>query len=114
MTIQILNHEFWTNYVSKQRESAIAIQARRGAICDRNGNPLATSLAQEVLCIVPSKVKNPSELAAALSSHVGIPTRKIVEKIRDAQKAERYLFYLKRGLDVTKAAEIAAPGYRAD
>ncbi len=108
VTIQILRHDFWTDYVGRQRESAIAIQARRGAICDRNGTPLATSLAQEVLCIIPSKINGAAELAATLSSHVGISAGKIVEKIKKAKKAERYLFYLKRGIDVKKAAEIAA------
>ena len=108
VTIQILDHDFWTDYVARQRESAITIHARRGNICDRNGTPLATSLAQEVLCIVPSRVESPLGLAKILTSHVGIPAGKIADKITGAKRAGRYLFYLKRGLDVKKADEIAA------
>lgn len=108
VTIQIFEHDFWTDYVVRQRESAITIQARRGNICDRNGTPLATSLAQEVLCIVPSRVESPLGLAKILTSHVGIPAGKIADKITGAKRAGRYLFYLKRGLDAKKAAEIAA------
>jgi cell division protein FtsI/penicillin-binding protein 2 len=105
VTIQVFEHDFWTNYVDDQRKSAIAIQPRRGTICDRNGIPLATSLTQEVLCVVPSLVKDPAALAKALSPYAGMPVSKIVEKIRTTKL---YLIYLRRGLSVKKKQEILA------
>ncbi len=107
VTIQIFEHEDWVKYVDKQRKSAITIPSSRGGIYDRNGSPLATSLAREVLCVVPSRVKDSAKLAKALSPYAGMSASKIRDKIK---KTSRYLIYLKRGLDVKTRQEIAALG----
>jgi len=107
VTIQILEHDFWVNYAGDQRKSAITIQPRRGTIYDRNGIPLATSLSQEILCLVPSRITNPAKLAKSLSSLIGIPAKSILEKVRETKL---YLVYIQRGLNSKLAGAIRAMG----
>jgi cell division protein FtsI (penicillin-binding protein 3) len=103
--IQLINHEFWVNYVDDQRKSAITIYPKRGTIYDCNMKPLATSVVQEVLCVAPPYVTDVVELAKAISPYAKIPPQKIVNKICSTKLQ---LVYLRRGLDVKTAKEISA------
>ena len=105
VAIQIYEHEFWTNYVDDQRKSAIEIQPRRGSIYDNTGVPLATSLTQEVLCVVPSLAKDPVALSKALAPYAGMTAGKIAGKIK---KTKLHLIYLRRGLTMQTKEEIEA------
>ncbi len=103
--IQVFQYDFWVRYVDDQRKTAIIIYPQRGTIYDRNKRPLATSVVQEVLCVVPSRVTDVAKLAAALSPYAKMPAGKIIEKIRNTQL---YLIYLRRGLDVETVEKIKA------
>lgn len=105
VSIQVFNHDFWVRYVDDQRKTAITIYPQRGTIYDRNKRPLATSVVQEVLCVVPSRVTDVAKLADALSPYAKMPAEKIIEKIRNTQL---YLIYLRRGLDVQTVEKIKA------
>lgn len=105
VSIQVFEHDFWVRYVGDQRKTAITIYPRRGTIYDRNKRPLATSVVQEVLCVVPSRVTDVAKLADALSPYAKMPAEKIIEKIR---KTQLYLIYLRRGLDVKTVEKIKA------
>jgi cell division protein FtsI (penicillin-binding protein 3) len=105
VAIQIYEHDFWTNYVDDQRKSAIEIQPRRGSIYDHTGVPLATSLTQEVLCVVPSLAKDSVALSKALSPYAGMTAGKIADKIK---KTKLHLIYLRRGLSMQTREEIEA------
>jgi cell division protein FtsI (penicillin-binding protein 3) len=105
VTVQVFDHEFWVNYVDDQRKSAIAIYPKRGTIYDRNMTPLATSVVQEVLCVAPPSVTEPSKLAKILSPYAKMPARRILDKIRNSHL---YLLYLRRGLDLKTRKKIVA------
>ncbi len=101
--IQVLNHEFWTEYVNEQRKSAITIYPKRGAIYDRTGTLLAASVEKYALCVVPSRVTNAAALASALSPYARMPADKIIEKITTTAL---YLVYLRRGIDMETKQKI--------
>jgi len=105
VTIQVLDHEFWVNYVDDQRKSAITIYPKRGTIYDRGMTPLATSVVQEVLCVAPPRVTEPRKLAKILSPYAKMPARRILDKIRNSHL---YLLYLRRGLDMKTREKIVA------
>lgn len=105
VSIQVFHHDFWVQYVDKQRESAITIYPKRGDIRDRTGEILATSVVQEILCVAPKRVTDIPKLARALSPYANMPAEKIVEKL---SKTRLHLVYLRRGLDLETAKKITS------
>jgi len=106
VTIQVFEHEFWVNYVDDQRKSAITILPKRGTIYNRNKKtPLATSVMQEVLCVVPQRVTDVDKLAGTLAPYAKMPAGRIADKIRNSHL---YLVYLRRGLDMKTREKISA------
>lgn len=58
-----------------------SVQTPRGRILDRNGRELAISRMAKSLCINPSKVENPNEVATNLSPLIGVSVEEILEDI---------------------------------
>ncbi len=57
--IQVLRHESFEARAQSQQERRIAVPARRGAIYDRNGVPLAVNRERNAVYLVPNHVRDP-------------------------------------------------------
>lgn len=71
----------WSNMARKQFQSKVLIRPRRGAIVDRNGEPLAINIETSSLAANPSKVDNPKALAKLLHKATEVPYKKIVQRL---------------------------------
>src|SRR5918911_5061205 len=66
-TLQILESKAYAKIAANQRERVITFPARRGAIFDRNGTPLAISVDLPPIYTDPATVKDPVATADALA-----------------------------------------------
>src|SRR4051795_8280066 len=57
-----------------QQSEDLTVSAKRGAILDRNGQPLAVSEDSSSIYADPMLIKNPSKVAYQLSAVLGMPT----------------------------------------
>src|ERR1700722_7152120 len=65
--LQGFHHDDLLRQGPQQKQRSIEIQAARGAILDRTGQPLAKSLAAESVCVNPMKIPDAGVAADLLS-----------------------------------------------
>ncbi|SDO76701.1 peptidoglycan synthetase FtsI [Klenkia soli] len=66
---------------SDERMRTFDIAAIRGAVLDRDGNPLAYTVDASRVVADPSIVEDPERTALALTTLLGVPTSELVEKL---------------------------------
>ena len=71
VVLQVVEGDSYDRLASNQRERAVSFPARRGAIFDRSGNPLAISVDLQTIYADPAFVKDPASEAAALAEILG-------------------------------------------
>ncbi len=77
--IQVLKHEFYSGVADRQHLDRIELEARRGAILDRNSQVVAKSVCSQSVYAVVDEVENPQETAAKVSAAVGIPKESVLK-----------------------------------
>jgi cell division protein FtsI (penicillin-binding protein 3) len=86
-----------------QQSQDISVFAKRGAILDRNGQPLAVSEDSASVYADPMLIKNPNKVAFQLSAVLGLPTDQLLQKLSDRTKG---FVYLARKIDISKGHTI--------
>lgn len=71
--IQVLRHERFQARAQSQQERRVAVPARRGAIYDRNGVPLAVNRERYSVNLVPNHVRDPRAFLDAFTAIVPYP-----------------------------------------
>src|SRR4051812_27404747 len=81
--IQIFTNPKLEKLALRQYRSQSLIRPRRGAILDRNGEPLAVSVEIKSLAANPSKIQDKKMLARTLSRATLMPYKKLLQKINE-------------------------------
>lgn len=109
--LQVLDHEF----LRKQGEARTArvepIDANRGVIRDRNGEPLAVSTPVETLWANPGELASDDPAVTRLAEVAGLDEERLRQRL--AQNSEREFLYLRRKVQPSLAREVmglAIPG----
>lgn len=109
--LQVLDQPFLTRQGDMRHLRTIAVPAHRGAIVDRNGNPLALSAPTESVWAVPAAVlKAPGKLPK-LAATLDMSTADLRKRLQE-YKGRQFL-YLKRQLspfDAKAVTRVDAPG----
>ena len=71
VVLQVVEGDSYDRLALNQRERAVAFPARRGAIFDRSGNPLAISVDLQTIYTDPALVEDPTSEAVALAEILG-------------------------------------------
>jgi cell division protein FtsI/penicillin-binding protein 2 len=100
--IQIINNDIFEKAAKNQYEKKIDLPAKRGAICDRNGNKLATTVILYDLAADPKLVKNKLAIASACAKAFGHSKRYYLKKLN----RERRFVYLERRVSMEKIKPI--------
>lgn len=79
--LQLVEHEQYARYAASQQTQKVKLLAPRGAIYDRNGNPLALSLEQDSIAINPMRVPDPAEAARLLAPIFHLDVKALQKKI---------------------------------
>ncbi len=88
--LQIFQGDRWTDQARRQRTERAELPARRGALYDRNGVPLAVSQEFYHVGVAPNELSNLRRTAQLLSRHLGVP-RSALE--RDLRSRKRWLYF---------------------
>lgn len=102
--LQVLdNAEFLQDQGERRTLRAVAIPAHRGAITDRNGEPLAVSTPVVSLWADPRKIDWTNSEIARLAKAMDIDFKELKERIERNQKLGRGFMYLRRRLSPSDA-----------
>src|SRR4051794_15792320 len=84
--IQIAKNPRLEQMARRQFQSKVLIRPRRGAILDRNGEPLAINTEVSSLAANPMKIQNPKTLARLLSKATDLPYAKLLARITEKRE----------------------------
>lgn len=107
--LQFLPNEKLQSLQNRQFQTVVTLQARRGAIVDRNGRDLAMSATAYSLYADPKILDKKKPLAKALAKELGVSTESIYGKIKDPTK--RFV-WIQRLMEEDKANKIKSWGIR--
>jgi cell division protein FtsI (penicillin-binding protein 3) len=93
--LQVLDRPFYQKQSARQSERTVTLEARRGAILDRTGRPLAVSVDAESIYAVPQDVSEPGRTATALARALGPEAVSRKELLIQLQK-NRAFVWIKR------------------
>lgn len=103
--LQFLPNEKLQSLQNRQFQTVVTLQARRGAIVDRNGRDLAMSSTAYSLYADPKILEKRKQLAKNIAKELGVSTESVYSKIKDANK--RFV-WIQRLMDEEKANKIKA------
>jgi cell division protein FtsI (penicillin-binding protein 3) len=103
--LQFLPNEKLQTLQNRQFQTVVTLQARRGAIIDRNGRDLAMSSTAYSLYADPKLLEKRKQLAKNIAKELGVSTESVFSKIKDQNK--RFV-WIQRMMDEEKANRIKA------
>lgn len=83
--LQALEHEKWAVEALEQQQERVPLPARRGAVYDRDGVPLALSYETYRVSVAPRELRDPDAAGELLVEALGI-TRRTAERATDPEK----------------------------
>ncbi|HEX3176211.1 MAG TPA: penicillin-binding protein [Methylomirabilota bacterium] len=104
--LMIVKHGELAQLAERQYSRTVVLQAARGTIVDRQGEPLATSTPAESLFAQPRAIGDPVRVAARLAPILDMPAR----ELHAALTGPRSFVWLKRKLPPVDAARVRALG----
>ncbi len=97
VSLQVVNHQTYVGKAHRIQEKHETIPAARGTIYDRDGRPLAMSLASQSVTVDPSKV-NAAVTADLLGYLLHLDRGELFSRIRQAAEAHRHDLVVKRNI----------------
>lgn len=108
--LQVFQHQAYLQLAVQQQNRRVELSAPRGAILDRNGQPLAMSLTVESVCINPRRVPELSVAADILSSILQLDRRELLGKMTEAAQRGRGFLWVKRKISPGEAERLRSLG----
>jgi cell division protein FtsI (penicillin-binding protein 3) len=87
--LQLIQGDRWAEQAQLQRTERVVLPARRGALYDRNGVPLAVSQEFFHVGIAPNELANPRSTGQLLSRQLGVPWPTLQHDLR----SKRWIYY---------------------
>jgi cell division protein FtsI (penicillin-binding protein 3) len=104
--LQVLEHDDWSIAARKQHRNLLTIQPERGALYDRNGEPLAMNIPVEAVSVNPREVADPDLAAALLAPILRLDERAVSARIAAAAQAGSGYLSIKRKISLAEAARV--------
>ncbi|HVL89027.1 MAG TPA: penicillin-binding protein 2 [Actinomycetota bacterium] len=101
--LQVVKASAYEDLGAKQRIRKMELPARRGAIYDRNGVPLAVSVDARAIYANPQFIDDPEGTAVLIAKHLGTDTETILTRLT---KKKSGFVYLARKVDIAAANAI--------
>lgn len=86
--VQLFQGSRWAAEAKAQRTERIVLEARRGALYDRHGTPLALTQETYHVGVAPNELRDPARDGAAIARALRISTHQV-----DAELAQRYAWF---------------------
>jgi cell division protein FtsI (penicillin-binding protein 3) len=104
--LQVVRHDELLKLAQSQQQKTVEIEAPRGTIFDRNGQPLAKTLPAESICVNPSKIPDVSVAADILSRVLDLDRNDLFHRIGSAKRHKSGFLWVKRKVDAEEAARV--------
>lgn len=102
--LQIIQYVELLSRAQRQQQRTIEVAPKRGVIVDRQGHPLAMSLAVDSIFAVPSEIPDPPMVAKLLGPVLGLESRELEGRF----KAFRSFCWVKRKVSTEEATRVRA------
>lgn len=100
-SLQLVMGESYDDLAIENRIRLLRLPSPRGAIIDRNGNPLAENVASFTLSVVPGGIKDVAKLAHSYSEPLGYPPEKMRSIIDKSFSFPKFMpFPIKKNLTI--------------
>jgi cell division protein FtsI (penicillin-binding protein 3) len=106
--LQVVENDFLKREGNKRQVRTVVLQANRGAVRDRNGEPLALSAPVDSIWVVPQDLLDAPPYLVAMAKLLELPPRELESFLRE--RSDRQFVYLKRQIDPDEAKRIMALG----
>jgi len=104
--LQVLEHDDLLRQAQSQQQRVVPIQAQRGSILDRSGQPLAKSLPAESVLVNPKRIKDAAVAANLLAPILDLDARQLREKIETASRRDLGFLWVKRKVTADEAERV--------
>jgi cell division protein FtsI (penicillin-binding protein 3) len=104
--LQIFEHDDLLRQAQSQQQRTVEIQAERGAILDRTGQPLAKSLLADSVCVNPRRIPDAGVAADLLSRVLDLDGKKLRERLEAAVERKSGFLWIKRKISDGESARL--------
>ena len=104
--LQVARHDELLRAAQSQQQKIIEIEATRGSIFDRAGQPLAKTLPAESICVNPSKIPDVAVASDILSRVLDVDRKELFDHIQAAKKHKSGFLWVKRKVDPEDATRV--------
>ncbi|HEV2202522.1 MAG TPA: penicillin-binding protein [Bryobacteraceae bacterium] len=104
--LQVVRHDDLLKLAQSQQQKSVEIEAVRGTIFDRAGQPLAKTLPAESICVDPLKIPDASVAADILSRVLDVDRRDLFDRIQTAKRHKNGFLWVKRKVSADEATRV--------
>src|SRR3984893_8896430 len=106
ISLQVLHHDDLVKLAQQQQQKMVEIEAPRGTIFDRTGQPLAKTLPAESICVNPMKIPDAGVAADLLSRVLDIDRATLLDRIGGANLRTTGFLWVKRKVSADEALRV--------
>jgi cell division protein FtsI (penicillin-binding protein 3) len=99
ITLQVLDHAKYSAIARSQQEHLVDIPAPRGSILDRNGQPLAISVAVASVSVNPQQIQNLRVATEVLGNTLNLDQQVLFSRLERARQNHKGFMWVKRRID---------------
>ncbi len=104
--LQVVHHDELVKLAEQQQQKTVEIEAPRGTIFDRTGQPLAKTLPAESICINPLKIPDAGVAADLLSRVLDLKRTPLYNRIAMAKVRNTGFLWVKRKVSSEEAERV--------
>ena len=104
--LQVVHHDELVKLAEQQQQKTVEIEAPRGTIFDRTGQPLAKTLPAESICINPMKIPDAGVAADLLSRVLDLNREPLYNRISLAKVRNSGFLWVKRKVSAEEAERV--------
>ncbi len=106
--LQVIRHDDLLRLAEQQQQRTEEVQALRGSILDRTGQPLAKTLPADSVAVDPQKIPDLKVAADLLSRTLDVNRSQLYRQLRDYQARGKRFLWVARKLDAGPAERLRA------
>src|SRR5665213_2268242 len=106
--LQVIRHDELLRMAEQQHQKIVEVQALRGSILDRTGQPLAKTLPADSVDVDPQKIPDLKVAADLLSRTLNVDRSELYQRLRAYQSRGSHFMWVARKLDAKPAERLRA------
>jgi len=108
VSLQVLQHSYYSKIARSQQEERISLHAPRGSIFDRNGQALALSVPADSVSVDPRQISDLKVATEMLGNILHLDQRVLYARLQTARDNHKGFVWIKRRLDPFETERLKA------